>query len=59
MDESIFCDIHPSDGPALAIAYVPEQKWRNLYTPDVGFEQGTVFSELDKPFLGEEAACHD
>lgn len=40
------------DSFPLASAYVPLQKWRDLYSADVGLERGTIFSELDKPFLG-------
>lgn len=39
---------------ALAMAYVPWQKWDGVYTPDVALTRGTMFSELDLPFLGEE-----
>lgn len=39
----------------LAMAYVPMQKWQKLYEPDVGIERGTIFQELDLPFIGEEA----
>ncbi len=39
----------------LAMAYVPMQKWQKLYEPDVAFERGTIFSELDLPFLGRRA----
>ncbi|MBS5660630.1 MAG: spore coat associated protein CotJA [Clostridiales bacterium] len=38
----------------IAMAYVPMQKWRNIYDSEVGFDRGTIFEELDKPFLGEE-----
>lgn len=41
----------------LAMAYVPMQKWQKLYDPDVALERGTLFLELDKPFIGEEAVC--
>ena len=40
----------------LAMAYVPMQRWRALYDPDDGFSHGTIFMELDKPFLGK-AGC--
>lgn len=36
----------------IAMAYVPWQKWRDIYDPRVGYRQGTIFKELDKPFLG-------
>lgn len=40
------------DSMPLAMAYVPVQKWRNLYDCDVALSRGTMFSELDLPFLG-------
>lgn len=51
MDDKIFAN----DSIPLAMAYVPMQKWRMLYAEDVGFSRGTIFKELDKPFIGEEA----
>lgn len=39
----------------LAMAYVPIQKWREIYGSDVALDRGTLFSELDKPFLGRRA----
>ncbi|MGI5960096.1 MAG: spore coat associated protein CotJA [Massiliimalia sp.] len=46
--------------PSLAIAYVPDQVWRRLYDTETGFHKGTIFEELDKPFLGREASFgHD
>lgn len=44
---------------SLAMAYVPFQKWQKLYSPEVAFKRGTLFSELDKPFIGEEAISDD
>lgn len=40
----------------LAMAYVPWQKWTNVYEPDEGFYAGTIFAELDKPYRG--GCCH-
>ena len=40
------------DSLPLAMAYVPMQKWQDIYSTDVGFDRGTIFSQLDKPFLG-------
>ena len=40
------------DAP-LAMAYVPWQQWRDLYEPCKALERGTLFMELDKPFLGK------
>ncbi len=44
----------PAETP-LGMAYVPYQKWKNVYEPGVALERGTVFEDLDKPFLGEKA----
>lgn len=38
--------------PALAMAYIPMQFYRDTYGIEEGFNAGTVFPELDKPFLG-------
>lgn len=36
----------------LAMAYVLIQQFENLYEIEEGFDRGTVFPELDKPFMG-------
>lgn len=36
----------------IAMAYVPWQTWREIYEICDGFQTGTIFEELDKPFLG-------
>ena len=36
----------------LAMAYVPWQRCQCLYDPPKGLHAGTIFAELDKPFLG-------
>ncbi len=36
----------------LAMAYVPWQKWKNLYEAEKGFCSGTIFQELNLPFYG-------
>ncbi|MBQ9964517.1 MAG: spore coat associated protein CotJA [Clostridia bacterium] len=55
------CENTVSDGDcadkALAMAYVPVQQWGNLYAVEEGFDRGTVFSDLDKPFLGGGTRC--
>lgn len=51
MDEKIFVN----DNVPLAMAYVPMQRWRLLYEENIGLDRGTIFRELDKPFIGEEA----
>lgn len=40
------------EGLPLGIAYVPVQKYENLYDIDAAFKAGTLFKELDKPFTG-------
>ena len=38
---------------SLAMAYVPWQTWRDLYDAEKGFHCGTIFQELNLPFLGK------
>ena len=42
----------PKETP-VGMAYVPFQQWKNVYEPSVGLDRGTIFEDLDKPFLGE------
>ena len=37
-----------------AMAYIPMQKLTNVYSEDAALARGTLFPELDKPFLGAE-----
>ena len=39
-------------GRSLAMVYSPYQAFQNLYDPAQGLCAGTIFIELDKPFLG-------
>lgn len=52
------CAVFTTQPISLAMAYVPLQKWERTYEPSVGFARGTIFPELDKPFLGEEAVSN-
>ena len=36
----------------LAMAYVPWQKWKNIYDAEKGFCNGTIFQDLNLPFFG-------
>ena len=45
-DDARLCDL------ALAMAYVPMQKWGNLYKSEEAFMIGTIFEDLNKPFRG-------
>lgn len=47
--------IFPENMP-LAMAYVPYQTWGNTYSENVALERGTIFKELDLPFLGKKEA---
>jgi hypothetical protein len=38
---------------AIAMAYVPWQKWRDVMKPHDAIGRGTIFKELDKPFYGK------
>lgn len=40
----------PANTP-LAMAYVPFQQWGDVYEAQEGFEKGTIFPELDFPFM--------
>lgn len=43
---------------ALAMAYVPWQQWGDLYDEAVALQRGTLFPDLDKPFLGGRRNCN-
>ncbi len=43
--------------PSLAMAYIPNQTWGELYDLSVGFQKGTVFQSLDFPFYGSKFRC--
>lgn len=40
------------ENPVPGMAYVPFQQWGEVYEPLKGFDQGTIFPVLDKPFYG-------
>jgi len=49
------CNIYDHDklsGLSIAMAYVPWQKWQNIYKPENALCAGTIFQELDLPFTG-------
>ena len=37
----------------LAMAYVPWQRWQNIFEPCKALQCGTIFEELRKPFRGK------
>ena len=38
--------------PSLAMVYSPVQEWRNLLPPQQALQNGSLFGELVKPFMG-------
>lgn len=38
----------------IGMMYVPFQKWEEPYEPEVAISRGTMFPDLDLPFLGKE-----
>jgi hypothetical protein len=38
----------------IGMSYVPWQNWNKIYRSDIAIERGTIFQELDLPFLGQE-----
>ena len=50
--EHKFCDTQLKNLP-LAMAYVPFQKIENIFTEEEALKSGTLFTNLDKPFLGK------
>lgn len=44
------CNTDPVNMP-IAMAYVPWQQWRQTYPMDKGLSRGTIFPELDLPFV--------
>ena len=41
------------EGQSLAMVYSPYQKFDSLYDPRRGLCNGTIFTDLDKPFRGD------
>lgn len=37
----------------LGMAYVPMQEFTDVYEAEEGFARGTIFAELDLPFMGK------
>lgn len=45
------------DNKAVAMAYVPWQRWNEVYSIDKALDCGTLFPELNKPFMGRRISC--
>ena len=48
----------PNQAPVVGMAYVPWQHLQTVYETENGFVRGTLFPELDKPFLAGGGRCH-
>lgn len=46
-------EMNSSNCDTPVMAFIPVQKWRELYDAEKGFDRGTIFQEIDLPFLGE------
>lgn len=44
----------PITDAVLAMAYVPMQEYNMVYDVEDALQMGTLFPNLDKPFLGEK-----
>lgn len=57
---SVDCGCMSPDGKeknlSLGMAYVPVQKFQNIYPEEEGFQKGTLFSQLNFPFLMTKCA---
>ena len=51
--DSCMMDRDTYKNKSLAMAYVPWQTWRDIYDAEKGFHCGTIFQELNLPFLGK------
>lgn len=59
-DKARLEDAHHSWGLVdypLAMVYSPVQKWRNIYDGETALVRGTIFEELDLPFVGK--CCYE
>ena len=53
VEQRVMCNYQNNiDDMPIAMAYVPWQRWSNVYDLDKGFCYGTIFPELNKPFVG-------
>ena len=44
-------------GAPLAAVYSPIQVWRGVYSEAQALARGTLFADLDKPFMGKGRKC--
>lgn len=48
----------PSETP-LAMCYVPMQELNELYPENTAFEKGTIFPDLEFPFIGKKGGWNN
>ncbi len=41
----------------LAMAKVKHQPWQNVYSCEKAITRGTIFADLDLPFMGRKGGC--
>lgn len=58
-DQKDTCALFTVQPVSFAMAYVPLQSWEKTYEISVALDRGTIFPELDKPFIGKEAVPND
>ena len=55
------CECEPvtqiNGAPSLAMVYSVSQSWRYISDGCEGFDRGTIFDELYKPFFGDKCKC--
>lgn len=54
-DCTMDCNSHSDHGMnafPVGMAYVPWQKWQNIYEPEMALRAGTLFKDLDLKFYG-------
>lgn len=44
---------YPMPAMVLGMAYVPEQAWGDLYEPEEALKRGTLFRNLEYPFMSK------
>lgn len=49
-ENSRACDDYP-----IGMGYVPWQEFKDLHDPERGLHAGTIFIELEKPFIGRRS----
>ena len=57
-EKSVSCERTPitatENAPSLAMVYTVSQHWRFINDGCEGFDRGTIFDELNKPFYGDK-----